>query len=60
MVIDEGTQQVKPGAKAKAKLHDWKPGSNAAPPAGPAGKFSKKTDGKPAAKPAAAAEKKVK
>ena len=68
VVIDEGTQQVKPGAKARAKLHDWQPGSNAAPAAKPMTKFAGKNDRKPAAKPAekpaakpaAAAEKRIK
>ena len=68
VVIDEGTQQVKPGAKARAKLHDWQPGSNAAPAAKSMTKFAGKSDkktaakpaDKPAAKPAASAEKKVK
>ena len=68
VVIDEGTQQVKPGAKARAKLHDWQPGSNAAPAAEPMTKFAGKNDRKPAAKPAekpaakpaAAAEKRIK
>ncbi|MBQ7696768.1 MAG: efflux RND transporter periplasmic adaptor subunit [Lentisphaeria bacterium] len=71
VVIDEGTQQVKPGAKARAKLHGWKPGSNAAPAAKPVAKFVGRSDkkaakpadkpaAKPANQPAATAEKKVK